>query len=208
MSVAKILSGGLDALGLSFDAAIQLKLLSYINLLDKWNRTYNLTAIREPERMVAYHLLDSLAVLTHLPAGHLADIGSGGGLPGLPIAIAQPARQVSVNDSNTKKAAFMRQAGIELELNNLQVHAGRAEAWQPSTLFDVVISRAFAEIADFITASRHLLKPGGIFAAMKGIDPHAELATLPQDIEVLNTIHLQVPGLDASRCLVLLRVGS
>jgi 16S rRNA (guanine527-N7)-methyltransferase len=102
----------------------------------------------------------------------------------------------------------MRQAGIELELNNVQVHAGRVEAWQPSTLFDVVISRAFAEIADFITASRHLLKPGGIFAAMKGIDPHAELATLPQDIEVLNTIHLQVPGLDASRCLVLLRVGS
>ena len=144
MTPAATLAHGLEGLGLALPVSASSKLIAYVDLLAKWNRTYNLTAVREPERMVSHHLIDSLSVLPHLPAGTLADIGSGGGLPGIPLAIAQPERRIWLSDSNQKKGAFMRQAVIELALPNVEVHIGRVEEWRPAEAFDGAISRAFA----------------------------------------------------------------
>lgn len=207
MTSAETLAHGLKSVGLELPEEGLRKLLAYLALLEKWNRTYNLTAIREPERMVSHHLLDSLAVLPHLPAGSLADIGSGGGFPGIPIAIAQPDRKLVLNDSNHKKGAFLRQAKIELELPNVEVHIGRVEQWQPVKRFDGAISRAFAELADFIAACRHLVKPGGFLAAMKGIYPHDELARLPADVKCGLPIRLELPLIRGERHLVLCTQG-
>jgi 16S rRNA (guanine527-N7)-methyltransferase len=182
------------------------KLLRYTDLLGKWNRTYNLTAIRDPLEVITHHLLDSLAVVPHLalPAkATLADVGSGGGLPGIPIAIARPEWQVTLNDANQKKAAFLRQAAIELSLGNVEVHEGRAETWKPATRFAVVISRAFAELAQFVRLCRHLVAPGGLLAAMKGADPAMEIAGVPADCDCGHVIRLKVPLVDAARHLVL-----
>ena len=205
MTPAEILARGLERLGLALPVEAQGKLLAYVVLLAKWNRTYNLTAIREPARMVSHHLIDSLAVLPHLPAGTLVDVGSGGGLPGIPIAIAQPQRKVTLNDSNHKKGAFMQQAVIELGLANVEVHVGRTEEWHPATGFDGAISRAFAELGDFIAACRHLVKPGGFFAAMKGVRPDNEILTLPAYIHCDAPLRLLVPLVDGERHLVLCR---
>jgi 16S rRNA (guanine527-N7)-methyltransferase len=196
---------GLDELALSLPASAQDKLLAYVELLAKWNKTYNLTAIREPLRMISHHLLDSLAVLPHLPSGTLADVGSGGGLPGIPLAIAEPARRVTLNDANHKKAAFLQQAVIELKLANADVHVGRAQAWHPPRPFACVITRAFAELADFIAACRHLLAPGGVLAAMKGVYPRGELERVPAGADCRDVRRLQVPLLQAERHLVLCR---
>ena len=200
-----MLQGGLDELGLALPEGAQEKFLAYLDLLAKWNKTYNLTAIRDPDKMISHHLLDSLAVLPHLPAGLLADIGSGGGLPGIPLAIAQPARRVTLNDANHKKAAFLQQAVIELKLTNAQVHVGRVQAWRPAQRFACVITRGFAELADFISACRHLLAPGGVLAAMKGVFPRAELERVPAGAECRDVRRLQVPLLEAERHLVLCR---
>lgn len=199
---------GLDALGLSLSADAQDKLLAYVELLSKWNRTYNLTAIRDPEKMVSHHLLDSLAVQPHLPTGALADVGSGGGLPGIPLAIADSARRVTLNDANQKKAAFLKQAVIELKLANAEVHVGRAQDWRPSAPFACVITRGFAELAEFVAACRHLLAPGGVLAAMKGVFPRDELQRLPAGIECGDVRRLQVPLLEAERHLVLCQCAS
>jgi len=196
---------GLDALALPLPAIAQEKLLAYIELLAKWNKTYNLTAIREPEKMLSHHLLDSLAVLPHLPAGSLADVGSGGGLPGIPLAIADPGRRVTLNDANQKKSAFLQQAVIELKLPNAEVHVGRVQAWNPAQRFACVITRGFAELADFISACRHLIAPGGVLAAMKGVFPRDELARVPAGAGCRDVRRLQVPLLDAERHLVLCR---
>lgn len=207
MSPADTLARGLAGLNIDLPSEAIHKLLAYVDLLVKWNRTYNLTAIRESERMVSHHLIDSLAVLEHLGAGSLADIGSGGGLPGIPIAIAQPGRAVSLNDSNQKKAAFMQQAAIELDLPNVKVHLGRAEDWKPPVRFDGAISRAFADLGDFIAACRHLVRPGGFYAAMKGVYPHDELMKLPADVSCETPIELLVPLVDGARHLVVCRAG-
>jgi 16S rRNA (guanine527-N7)-methyltransferase len=203
MTPALALARGVGELALQLPPGAQERLLRYLELLGKWNRTYNLTAIRDPLEMVSHHLLDSLVVLPHLPippnAATLADVGSGAGLPGIPLAIARPQWQVTLNDSNQKKTAFLRQAAIELGLRNVAVHEGRVEAWQPAERFAVVISRAFAELADFISACRHLVVDGGALAAMKG--------TAPQARERCRAIELHVPLLDAQRHLVLCRVG-
>ena len=199
------LQRGLDELGLALPEGAREKFLAYLELLAKWNRTYNLTAIRDPDKMISHHLLDSLAVLPHLPAGLLADVGSGGGLPGIPLAIAQPARHVTLNDANHKKAAFLQQAVIELKLTNAQVHVGRVQAWRPAQRFACVITRGFAELADFISACRHLLAPGGVLAAMKGVFPRAELERVPAGAECRDVRRLQVPLLEAERHLVLCR---
>jgi 16S rRNA (guanine527-N7)-methyltransferase len=178
-----------------------------VALLDKWNRTHNLTAIREPERMITHHLLDSLAVLPHLPAHgglRVIDIGSGGGLPGIPLAIVRPDWQLALLDSNFKKAAFLRQAVIELPLPNAEVVAARVEHYAPSAAFDVAISRAFSDLAVFAAAGRSLLAPGGRLVAMKGVYPHEELAQLPSGIGVTATPSLHVPGLEADRHLVIM----
>lgn len=198
----RVLAQGLSGLGLQLPGEAIERLLAYVALLAKWNKTYNLTAIREPEKMVSYHLIDSLAVLPHIPAGALADIGSGGGLPGIPIAIAQPDRRVAVNDSNTKKGAFLRQAAIELKLPNLEVHVGRAEDWHPEQKFEGAISRAFAEIAAFVTACRHLVRPEGFFAAMKGVHPGTEIAQSPEGLHCQSPVRLQVPGVEGERHVV------
>lgn len=199
------LQRGLDDLALALPEGAQEKLLAYLELLAKWNKTYNLTAIRDPEKMISHHLLDSLAVLPHLPAGPLADVGSGGGLPGIPLAIAEPARRVTLNDANHKKAAFLQQAVIELKLTNADVHVGRVQAWRPAQRFACVITRGFAELADFISACRHLLAPGGVLAAMKGVFPQAELERVPAGAECRDVRRLQVPLLEAERHLVLCR---
>lgn len=203
------LDRGLALLPLALPAGARDKLVAFLALLEKWNRTYNLTAIRNPLKMVTQHLLDSLAVVPHLPmvgfdAG-LADVGSGGGMPGIPLAIARPEWQVALNDSNQKKAAFLRQAAIELALQNVIVHTGRAEHWRPARLFAVVISRGFADLADFVAACRHLVAPGGVLAAMKGVYPHEELARVPVSAGCGEVVRLEVPLLDAERHLVLCR---
>ena len=199
------LQRGLDELALELPGRAREKLLAYLELLVKWNKTYNLTAIRDPEKMTSHHLLDSLAVLPHLPAGSLADIGSGGGLPGIPLAIAEPERRVTLNDANHKKSAFLQQAVIELKLSNAELHVGRVQDWQPAQPFDCVITRGFADLADFIAACRHLLAPGGLLAAMKGVFPQAELERVPAGNDCRDVRRLQVPLLDAQRHLVLCR---
>jgi 16S rRNA (guanine527-N7)-methyltransferase len=202
------LAAGIDALGLDVDQAGRQKLGAYVALLDKWNRTHNLTAIREPARMTTHHLLDSLAVLPHLPARpglHIADVGSGGGLPGIPLAIARPPWRAALIDSNRKKAAFLNQAVIELPLANVDVVAARVEDYAPQARFDVVIARAYADLATFAAQARHLLAPGGQLVAMKGAHPREEIAQLPRGIRVVATTRLDVPGVDGERHLVIMQ---
>lgn len=199
------LARGVGALGIDLPAGAPGKLLRYLELLEKWNRTYNLTAIRDPLEMVSHHLLDSLAVLPHLPMRRndsLADVGSGGGAPGIPLAIARPEWRVALNDASEKKTAFLRQAAIELGLQNVHVQQGRVESWTPAAGFAVVISRAFAELAEFVHACRHLVAPGGCLAAMKGVYPDAELGNLPAGY-CTRVVPLKVPTLNAERHLVL-----
>jgi 16S rRNA (guanine527-N7)-methyltransferase len=203
MSAADQLKRGLVALGLSLDRETQQRLLDYIALIEKWNKVYNLTAIREPEKMVSHHLLDSLAVTPHLHARRLLDVGSGAGLPGIPLALANPDMQVTLLDSNHKKAAFLNQAVIELRLKNVAVCGERVESWQAADKFDVVISRAFADMGEFVRVTRHLLAPGGIFAAMKGLHPYEEIEKLPSGCKVRQVLPLAVPELEGARHLVL-----
>jgi 16S rRNA (guanine527-N7)-methyltransferase len=201
------LVAGLSALELNADIAARAKLSQYIALLDKWNRTHNLTAIRDPEQMVTHHLLDSLAVLGHLPKQarlRVLDIGSGGGLPGIPLAVARQDWRVVLLDSNHKKAAFLRQAGIELKLANVEVCAVRVQDYVADLLFDIVISRAFSDLATFATVARRLVAQGGRLVAMKGVFPHEELQQLPPDIRVEGVPAVRVPGLDVQRHLVIM----
>jgi 16S rRNA (guanine527-N7)-methyltransferase len=207
MTPLAALGRGLEELELALPASTRDQLIAYVTLLAKWNRSYNLTAIREPLAMVSHHLLDSLAVLPHLQlpdeGARLADAGAGAGLPGIPLALARPQWHVALIESNQKKAAFLRQATIELGLANVEVHEGRAEAWHPERLFTLVISRAFAELGAFVAACRHLLAPAGVFAAMKGKQPEAELKRLPADVRCKSILRLRTPFLDAERHLVL-----
>ena len=196
---------GIADLGLVLPQSTTERMMDYLALLAKWNRVYNLTAIREETKWVSHHLLDSLAVVPHLPAGRLVDVGSGAGLPGIPIAFACPERQVTLLDSNHKKGAFLIQSSTEMALGNVKVVIERAESYRPATSFDVVISRAFSGIADFIRLAGHLCSPGGVLAAMKGTRPDAELAQLPDTWKADTIIPLYVPRLDAERHLVILR---
>lgn len=202
MTPEAALERGLSELAVGLPQGATELLLRYVALLEKWNRTYNLTAIRDPLEMVSHHLLDSLAVVPHLllpgDGASLADVGSGAGLPGVPIAIARPQWQVTLNDANQKKTAFLRQTVIELRLPNVQVHEGRVEAWKPAERFAVVISRAFAELGDFLATCAHLVRPDGVLAAMTGSAP----AHTGCDV-----LRLNVPLLAAQRHLVLCRAG-
>ena len=203
--VDEALERGLGELGLPLPGRAKEQLLAYLALLGKWNRTYNLTAIRDPLTMVSHHLLDSLAVRPHLPAGTLADIGSGGGLPGIPLAIAEPERRVTVNDANQKKASFLRQVIIELRLGNADVHEGRVQAWKPSQRFACVIARGVAALSELLADSAHLLAPGGVLAAMKGTLRDEELGRPMAGFDCRDVRRLSVPLLDAERHLVLCR---
>jgi len=208
MTPRAALDRGLGELNLAVPDSARGKLVAYLELLAKWNQTFNLTAIRDPLQMVSHHVLDSLAVLGELPAGRLADIGSGAGLPGIPIAIAEPERPVVLLEASDKKGSFLRQAVIELGLANSAVHIGRAEAWRPIEQFAVVISRAFAELVEFITCCRHLVADGGVLAAMKAGYPHEELARAASSCDCSDVRRLAVPLLDAERHLVLCRLKS
>jgi 16S rRNA (guanine527-N7)-methyltransferase len=205
MNLARELSDGIAAMGIAIAPEQQQKLLDYLALLHKWNAVYNLTAIRDPEQMVSHHLLDSLAVLPHLWPQRWLDVGCGGGLPGLVLAVMRPEWSFTMLDSNSKKTGFVQQAAIELGLRNVEVRCERVERWQPEQKYDGIISRAFAEVADFVGLTRHLLADDGRWAAMKGA-PEQELAKLPAGIEVEKVITLQVPKLEAARSLVVLGV--
>ncbi len=199
---------GAAALRIALDDLQRARLAAFVALLAKWNRTYNLTAIRDPERMLTHHLLDALAVLPHLPARaglRVLDVGSGGGIPGIPLAIARPDWHFALVDANHKKVAFMTQAMIELKLDNVETHAVRIEDFAPAAPFDVVISRAFSDLATFAATSARHLAPGGVLAAMKGVHPDEELADLPGALVVVAKPALTVPGLDAARHLILMR---
>ena len=206
---AERLRQGAAALGLALDEAAQTRLLAYLDLLAKWNRVYNLTALRDPAQMLTHHLLDSLAVVAPLsrhtqgrPA-RLLDVGSGGGLPGVVIAICCAEIAVTCVDAVAKKAAFVQQAAGALSLDNLAGRHARVETLHEP--FDIIASRAFASLADFISWSRGALAEQGVWLAMKGKRPDDEIAALPAGAEVFHVEPLQVPGLDAERCLVWLR---
>jgi 16S rRNA (guanine527-N7)-methyltransferase len=206
------LEQGLAALGVSLPGEAQARLLAYLALMRKWNRAYSLTAVVDPQRMVTHHLLDSLALLPALEAAlpgiaRLADIGSGAGLPGIPLALARPAWEVALVEPNGKKAAFLRQAVIELRPGNVEVVERRAEDWRPEAGFDAVVSRALSELADFAAAAGHLCGPGGRLAAMKGQHPAAELGRLPAGVAAERVLALEVPGLDAPRHLVIMKMA-
>jgi 16S rRNA (guanine527-N7)-methyltransferase len=198
----------LAARGVTLPPGAEHKLAAYLALLAKWNRTYNLTAIREPERMITHHVLDALAVLPHLsgerPGLRLLDVGSGGGVPGLPIAIARPEWQVALLDSNHKKGAFLQQAIIELGLARAEAVTARVEDYAPVSPFDVVISRAFSDLATFVQTSGRHLAAAGELVAMKGVYPHEEIAQLPADFRITRSPALSVPGLDAERHLIIM----
>lgn len=198
------LEAGAAELGLDLGQRSVDVLGAFLALLDKWNRVYNLTAIREQEKWVTHHLLDSLAVVAHLPEGRLLDVGSGGGFPGIPIAIAQPERKVTLLDSNQKKGAFLRQAAAELGLANAQVATERAEHHRPVPAYDVVVSRAFSDLADFVSLAGPAAAPDGVLVAMKGVHPHEEIARLPSGWTLGKVQELRIPGLDATRHLVFL----
>ncbi|TAJ80933.1 MAG: 16S rRNA (guanine(527)-N(7))-methyltransferase RsmG [Gallionellaceae bacterium] len=204
MMLAIDLSNGIAQLGIDVAPEAQQKLLDYLALLHKWNKVYNLTAIREPKQMVSNHLLDSLAVLPHLWPKRWLDVGCGAGLPGVVLAIVRPEWSFTLLDSNSKKTSFVQQASIELGLHNVEVHCARIEEWQVAEKFDGIISRAFAETAEFVTLTQHLLAESGRWAAMKGL-PGRELKCLPESVMVEQIIPLQIPKLEAARCLVVLR---
>ena len=206
------LSAGAANLGLSLNDAQLDKLLAYQALIDKWTRVYNLTSVRDPAEMLTHHLLDSLAVIAPLQrylqaaemqAARLLDVGSGAGLPGVVIAVCCPQVQVTSVDTVAKKSAFVKQVAVELRLPNLSAVQSRVEAI--SQPFDVICSRAFASLADFVRLSRSALAPGGVWLAMKGKHPVEELAELPDEVEVFHVEQLTVPGLFAERCIVWMR---
>jgi 16S rRNA (guanine527-N7)-methyltransferase len=205
-----LLRDGLEQLGMAADARQRRQLLEYLALLRDWNRRINLTAIRAPAQMVVHHLLDSLAALAAVQrrapvaACRLLDVGSGAGLPGVVWAVMQPAWAVRCVDAVAKKVGFLRQAAAELGLGNVLAAHGRVEALPPMPS-DLIVSRAFASLADFVALSRRHLAPGGSWVALKGRLPEEELAALPQTIDVFHVEQLIVPGLDAQRCLVWMR---
>ena len=213
MPVRVRLAAGVAALGLSLPEGAEEKLVAYLALLDKWNRVYNLTAVRDAERMVSHHLLDSLAAAAFFHGDcpdliRVLDVGSGGGLPGIPLAIARPELRVTLIDSIAKKTAFLLQAKAELGLVNLSVVTGRVEDYRPEAKFDVITSRAFSDLKEFVTLTRHLLKPAGRWLAMKGLMPHEEIASLPDWVKVSANHALAVPGLEASRHLIVLELAA
>jgi len=206
-ALQKRLADGVRDLGIQLEPAASQLLLKFCDLLVKWNRTFNLTAITDPEQIVTLHLLDSLAVSPYLPRGRVIDVGSGGGLPGIPLAIAHPDREFVLLDSNGKKTRFLVQAIGELGLTNAVVVNLRVEDYRPEQLFDVVISRAFASVNDMLNKCAHLLAPGGCLLAMKGKLSTGELAVMPPGFKLVETLPVKIPGLDAERNLLMLERG-
>jgi 16S rRNA (guanine527-N7)-methyltransferase len=194
---------GMSELGLQIGETQLAALLSFIDLIAKWNKTYNLTAVREPGQMLSTHILDSLSVLRYVKPPLIADIGTGAGLPGIPLAICMPDSKFVLLDANSKKSRFVRQAVLELRLDNVDVLHQRVESFHPEHKFSTVITRAFAAIPEMIKLCNHLLASGGVLLAMKGQTPLDELAGLEQNYSVAP---LSVPGIEGERCLVRLEM--
>jgi 16S rRNA (guanine527-N7)-methyltransferase len=208
-NLAEDLNAGIQALGLNLSAEQQQRLLNYMALIQKWTKVYNLTAVRDPAEMLTHHLLDSLTAITPLTRHtlgqpiRLLDVGSGGGLPGVVLAICMPELTVTCVDTVAKKAAFVQQVAVSLRLSNLRGLHARVETLTDP--YQVICSRAFASLPDFVTWSRSALAEGGVWMAMKGKHPQDEIDTLPQDVKVLHVEPLTVPGLDVERCMVWMR---
>lgn len=201
-----VLESGLDALCIKLAKEQQDKIINYLIILSKWNSVYNLTAIRDPKEMMTHHVLDSLsAVPAFTEAQNVLDVGSGGGLPGMILAICYPDKKISMIDTVSKKTAFLNQAKAELGLNNVTVYSARVESLQVNQRFDVITSRAFSELNNFVNWSQHLLAEGGRFIAMKGVHPQGEMERLPEGWEVKEVRPLTVPGLDAERHLIFIQ---
>ncbi len=204
-TLAAELRNGCEALGLDIDSKDVSKLCSYIEMLEKWNRAYNLTAIRDSGSMITHHLLDSLAVLPWIRPGRMLDVGTGAGLPGIPLAITRPDYPFTLLDSNGKKTRFLLQVLAVLGLKNVSVVQQRVQHVVDTTGFDMVLSRAFASLRDMVVATEHLLAEGGCWMAMKGTYPAAELAQLPPGINLQTVEAIAVPQLAAQRHLVILQ---
>jgi 16S rRNA (guanine527-N7)-methyltransferase len=189
-------------LGLALSDQQDLQLQRYLELLQRWNKVYNLTAVRDPEQMLPLHLWDSLSIVPFIQAETCLDVGSGAGLPGIPLAILRPTQRFTLLDTNGKKTRFIQQAALELGLANVEVVQTRVEQWQPEQKFAAIISRAFASLADFVTVSGEHLQVQGTLYAMKGRYPESEIAELPQGWSLACSHSLSVPGLDAERHLL------
>ncbi len=196
------LAPGLTALGVVLPADGAARLLEFVELLQRWNQAYNLTAVRDPAEMLTKHILDSLAVLPYVRRGPVQDVGAGAGLPGIPLAIVRPDLPFTLLDSNGKKTRFMVQAKAALKLHNVEVVQARVEGYRPPMPFATVLSRAFASLGEFVTLAGAGCVTGGRLVAMKGANPEQELAEIPAGFRVLGVHPLKVPGLNAERCVV------
>lgn len=206
--LSKILSTGLTQLKLEqpVDENQQATLIKYVQLLDKWNKAYNLTAIRDPKQMVTRHILDSIAICPYLRGKRVLDVGTGAGLPGIVLAVLFPERHFTLLDSNNKKTRFVTQAASELELTNISVVQSRVENFQAPVLFNTITTRAYSAIGTMIRQTSHLLAENGVFLAMKGTNPVAEIEDLPSNYKVEKNHIISVPGLDEERHLLEIRI--
>lgn len=208
-ALAKVLADGIAEMGLDINEGQQAKLMAYLQLMHKWNAVYNLTSLRDPMQMVTHHLLDSLAAVPAFADAHnVLDVGAGGGLPGIVLAITRPDMKLAMIDTVHKKTAFLTQVKAELALANVTVHTMKVQDLEVSDKFDVITSRAFADLSDFVNWSGHLLAEGGKFIALKGVAPSEERERLPQDWKVSKLQPLQVPRLGAERHLVFIERSS
>ena len=198
------LEQGLAGMGISATPGQQRLLLDYLALLEKWNRAFNLTAVRDPRKMVSRQLLDSLSILHLLEGERILDVGSGAGLPGIPLSILEPGRSFTLLDANSKKTRFLRQAKLELGLDNVEIEQARVEGFHPSRPFHVIASRAFASLPDMLALTRHLLAPGGCWLAMKGVVPQAEIESLGEGYRT-EIQPLKVSGESGQRHGILIR---
>ncbi|MGR9086024.1 MAG: 16S rRNA (guanine(527)-N(7))-methyltransferase RsmG [Gammaproteobacteria bacterium] len=201
-SCRRLLLSGLEFLRIHLSEDQVEQLLHFIRLIEKWNKAYNLTSIRKLDDMVGLHLLDSLAVLPYIAGDRVVDIGTGAGLPGIPLAISRPETAFTLLDSNAKKTRFVQQAVIELKLKNIEVHLGRVENHHPIRPYDTAITRAFSSLPEMVRLTRHLLGKDGVLLAMKGQEPYDELAQLATETTL---IPIKIPGIEAERCLVKIR---
>ena len=205
-ALAQVLTSGITELGLDLNQQQHEQLLDYLALLFKWNSVYNLTSVRDPMQMMTHHVLDSLAAVSAFDgAANILDVGAGGGLPGMVLAIARPGMKVSMIDTVHKKTAFLTQVKAELGLANVTVYTKKVQELEVATKFDVITSRAFADLSDFVNWSGHILAEGGQFIALKGTAPPEEQERLPKEWKVTKLAPLQVPGLQAERHLVFIQ---
>ena len=208
MTLEEQVGRGLVSMGIAVSPGQRARLTAHLELVAKWNRVHNLTAVRETSQMVVLHLLDSLTILPQLEGARtIADVGTGPGFPGIPIAIVRDDTTVTLVESSHKKCAFLQQAKTELALGNIAIACERVEQFKPPATFDAVVSRAFSDLPDFVAQAGHLVAPGGKLVAMKGVYPFDEIARIPSTHRVAQVLELHVPSLDAKRHLVVLEAA-